>query len=70
MKVKFEFDLPEEEPEYKMMQKAGDMHSCLYQFAMLLRTKTKYTDEIATDWTTVRALFWEIMDDYDIDPLS
>lgn len=70
MKATFKFQLPEEQHEFEKFLKAGDYSSCLYQIACLIRGKTKFSDQLPTDWVTVSQLIWEIFEDFEIDPYT
>lgn len=69
-KATITFKLPEENSEYRMHQKAGDMHSAIWDFTSELRNKTKYGDGKPVDWEDVSQLWWETLKENDIDPYS
>ena len=62
------FNLPEENSEYRLHIKAGDMASLIYEFTALVREKTKYGDGKPVDWEDVRTLWWDILKENDYDP--
>ena len=45
MKAVFEFQLPEDEHEYQIMNQANKMHSMLWDFAQQLRSWRKYHND-------------------------
>lgn len=69
MKAILEFNLPEEEAEFKQAANAGDMYCAIFEFSQYLRKKLKYEDlseqEIKT-YEEVKAEFLEIMDEHNV----
>ena len=60
MKVKFEFQLPEDQQEYEYVVDAEKMYSALYDINQLIRSKLKYNPDSLTD---IELKQWEIMQD-------
>ena len=69
MKAILEFNLPEEEAEFKQAANAGDMYCAIFEFSQYLRKKLKYEDlseqEIKT-YEEVKSEFLEIMDEHNV----
>lgn len=68
MKVTLEFDLPEQEGEYKNAIQGGMMASLIYEFTNDIRGKAKHGITKPKDWDEVKSLWWEFLQDYKIDP--
>jgi uncharacterized NAD(P)/FAD-binding protein YdhS len=69
MKAKFEFDLPEDQQEYNIMNQAYKMHRFLQQFSEELRTWEKYGHEFtdAQDAVSkIREEFYKILNNYQV----
>ena len=59
MKITVEFNLPEEETEYKIFMNASKFYNALYQIDSALRNEIKYNDKEYLQ--EARDLFWEAM---------
>jgi hypothetical protein len=56
MKAILEFNLPEDQAEYDLCNKASDMYSVIWEMKLWLRSETKYApDNISDD--TINALY-------------
>jgi hypothetical protein len=56
MEAILKFNLPEDQAEYDMCNKASDMYSVIWEMTLWLRIKTKYApDDISED--TINALY-------------
>lgn len=66
-KAVLEFTLPEEQPEFDMASRAGDMRAAISEFAEYLRTEDKYGGErnaeidAAEAYRSAREKYCEIM---------
>lgn len=67
-KATITFSLPEEDSEYKMHMKAGDMHTVIYEWTNFLRSKTKYGDGKEVSWEDVRQAWWDTCKESEVDP--
>ena len=67
-KATISFNLPEEQAEYRTHQRAGDMASILYEFSNLIREKAKYAEKQPESWDEVKSMWWEVLNDYKVDP--
>jgi hypothetical protein len=67
MKIKFEFNLPEDQREYEVAQQANKMQSFLWEFSQQLRAYEKYGHNF-TDANNavsrIREEFYRILDNY------
>ncbi len=69
MKATFEFDLPEDQHEYDIMNQAYKTHRFLQQFSEELRTWEKYGHEFtdAQDaLSKIREEFYKILNNYQV----
>jgi hypothetical protein len=70
MKAKLEFDLPEDEFDYKLCNQASNMWSALIDFKDYLRNELKYNDKLTEgEYETLESLqtkFFEIISDNNI----
>ena len=71
-KVTISFNLPDENSEYKLCNRAGELASIVYEFTQLCREKTEYADEKAAKegWEDVRVAWWAILNDSQYDPYT
>ena len=60
MKVKFEFQLPEDQQEYEYAVDAEKMYNALWDIKQLIRSKLKYNPDSLTD---IELRQWEFMQD-------
>jgi hypothetical protein len=70
MKAILEFDLPEDYHEYKMANKANDMHSVLWDFNQWLRSKIKYHELSDEKYETLQECgdkLYELLTDHQIE---
>ena len=67
MKVMFEFDLPDEQYEYKRYLQSDNVMSFLEDFSEFLRRKDKYSEEETTTWEAVREKFYEMITENNVD---
>lgn len=69
MKAILEFNLPDEQEEYKMANAAPCYHSALWDLAQEIRNKLKYEDltpEQDKAWEEIKTVFWDLMNEYNI----
>lgn len=69
-KVIIEFNLPEENEEFKTATKATDMSLVLWDFSQHLRSKIKYGDLPEAEYAiyeAIREKFHEILNDYNVE---
>jgi hypothetical protein len=69
MKAKFEFDLPEDQHEYDVMNQASKMQRVLWDLSEALRTWEKYGDPFtdARDAVVkIREEFYRILNNYEV----
>ena len=64
MKATLKYNLPEEEKDFNMVCKAGDMASALWDIEQYLRQVDKY--EKGDDIEKIRAQFYTILSNYGI----
>ena len=69
MEAILKFELPDEQSEYDLVNKASDMYSLLWDFDQWLRSEIKYgSDKFTSDerdvLDKVREKLYEIFDDY------
>ena len=69
MEAILKFELPDEQSEYDLVNKASDMYSLLWDFDQWLRSEIKYgSDKFTSDerdvLDKVRKKLYEIFDDY------
>ena len=70
MKAILEFNLPEDEVEFRQAVDAGNMHCVLFDFSQHLRQKLKYGNlsEAEEDiYEKIKSEFLEILDHHNID---
>ena len=70
MKAILEFNLPEEDEEFRQAAKAGDMHCAIFEFSQYLRKKLKYEDlseQEARIYENVQAEFLGILEEYNVE---
>jgi hypothetical protein len=67
MRASFEFDLPDENEEYKMHVKAGDFHCAVWSFAEWIRGVCKHGNPDEYNAQKVRDKFYEFLSEYDVD---
>ena len=69
MKAILEFNLPEDQEEYDMINNASKMYLSLWDIKQMLRSKLKYNpdglnDEQLTQWEIMQGDFFEIFDNH------
>ena len=69
MKAILEFNLPEDQEEYDMINNASKMYLSLWDIKQMLRSKLKYNpdglnDEQLTQWEIMQGEFFEILDNH------
>lgn len=65
-KAKLEFDLPEEQDEFKVACDAGKYYSAIFQFDQELRSIIKYQELDEKEYEVyekVRQMLWDQLDD-------
>lgn len=67
MKAKLEFDLPEENEEFKLATKAIDYYCALDDIRQYIRQLYKYDDVGEVSIDELHDKFWEILNDRGID---
>ena len=70
MKAILEFNLPEEEAEFRQAANAGNMHCAIFEFSQYLRKKLKYEDlseQEARIYENVKAEFLGILEEYNVE---
>ena len=70
MKAILEFNLPEEDEEFRQAANAGDMHCAIFEFSQYLRKKLKYEDlseQEARIYENVQAEFLGILEEYNVE---
>jgi len=65
MKAKLEFDLPEEQPEFNLACKAGELHSNLWDLTEQIRTWRKHGHRFKDADELLDAL-WEYCIDHEL----
>lgn len=65
MKAILEFNLPEDKADFDIAVKAGEFHTCLYEFSRWLRDEIKYHEK--EEYNPVSEKFYGILDEYGID---
>jgi len=63
MKVTMQFELPEDQQQLEAAMKAHNYKYALTDFAEELSRRTKHVDNCKTDWESVRAVFFDIIND-------
>ena len=71
MKAILEFELPEEEEEYQMVNNASKMYMALWEIKQLLRSKLKYNSDGLSSkeleqWEIIQGEFYVILDNNDL----
>jgi hypothetical protein len=69
MKVTIEFNLPDDEYEYRNSVKANEMYNALWDIKNNLRNKLKYGDLSESEYKTIESIqdkFFEILNEYEI----
>jgi len=69
MKAILEFNLPEDEVEFRQAVDAGNMHCVLFDFSQHLRQKLKYgnlSEQEAKIYEEIKSEFLEIMDEHNV----
>ena len=67
MKAIMEFNLPEEDFEHKVALNGSKYLRCLDALRKCFRDRYKYSEETRTTWDEVYALFWEQINDNEVD---
>jgi len=69
MKAILEFNLPDEDEEFRLAQDGGKYLAAINDFRTYMRTQEKYcelSDDEAVGLNSARDAFYEILKDYDI----
>lgn len=71
MKAILEFELPDDQEEYKLAVNAPKMYSALWDIKQLIRSKLKYNPDSLTDaelkqWEIMQDEFYLILDEQNI----
>lgn len=69
MKVTIEFNLPEDEYEYRNSVKANEMYNALWDINQELRKALKYGELNESEYKTIESMqdkFFEILNGYEI----
>jgi hypothetical protein len=69
MKVTIEFNLPDDEYEYRNSVKANEMYNALWDIKQELRKALKYGELNESEYKTMESMqdkFFEILNDYEI----
>jgi hypothetical protein len=69
MKVTIEFNLPDDEYEYRNSVKANEMYNALWDIKQELRNALKYGDLTEYEYKTMERIqdkFFEILNEYEI----
>lgn len=66
MKVKIIFKLPEDDREHKLAIDSEKLFSALWDVSLYLRKITKYSDEEEIKREIVKNMFYEILEENDI----
>lgn len=69
MKVTIEFNLPDDEYEYRNSVKANEMYNALWDIRQELRSALKYGELKGSEYETVESMqnkFFEILNGYEI----
>ncbi len=70
-KATLTFNLPEEQHEYRLANKAGELSLILWDFTQLVRSKTKHGDpDERVSWEEVREVWWNLLKEADYDPYA
>jgi hypothetical protein len=64
-KATLTFNLPEEQSEFNLTQKAGALSLIIYDFTQKLRAHRKYTPDEKIDWEQA---WWDLMKEHGYDP--
>jgi hypothetical protein len=71
MKAIIEFELPEDNGQYKIHNMASDMYSFIWDLSQHLRSEQKYNDKLTNEQDIyleqLREKFYEFLGDYNID---
>lgn len=68
-KVTISFNLPEDQVDFNIHNKASKMHSLIWEFTNFLRGKTKHGDpDEVVNWEEVREIWWNHLKDEGLDP--
>jgi hypothetical protein len=69
MKVTIEFNLPDDEYEYRNSVKANEMYNALWDIKQELRSALKYGELKGSEYKTIESMqdkFFEILNGYEI----
>ena len=69
MKVTIEFNLPDDEYEYRNSVKANEMYNALWDIKQQLRSALKYGELKESEYETIESMqdkFFEILNGYEI----
>ena len=69
MKVTIEFNLPDDEYEYRNSVKANEMYNALWDMKNNLRNTLKYGELSDSEYKTIESMqdrFFEILNEYEI----
>ena len=67
-KARLEFNLPDDQYEYKQAVNGSKYASIIYEWTNYIRTKTKHGDGKPVSWETVKDDWWSILQDENVDP--
>jgi hypothetical protein len=67
MKVKFEFNLPEENDEYKIHHHASDLYGAIWEYAEWIRGICKHGNPDEFNAEACRKKLYEILTEYNVD---
>lgn len=67
MRASFEFDLPDENEEYKMHVKASDVHCAVWDFAEWIKNICKHGNPNDFNAEKCREKFFDCLREHDVD---
>jgi hypothetical protein len=67
-KVNIVYNLPDEQAEFNMHNRADSYWSVIWEFTQLVRNKTKYGDGRKVDWEIISDEWWNLLKDEGVDP--
>ncbi len=68
MKAILEFNLPEDQSEYELANRAGKLHCFVYDLACWVRQKYKYEEVDSIDIEELQDKLGELYDEHDVSP--
>lgn len=69
MKATLEFNLPDDQEEYKIVSRALDMYHVVHELDQELRAKAKYSEEpenIITVYVEIRELLHRLLNEHNV----